>query len=74
MPSRLLPHECGQRQCLKCTKMFESKSAANRICKKCTQVNAALRVNESQLARERGAKYLNGNLIEERDTYEMNFS
>jgi hypothetical protein len=30
-------------------------------------------VSEAQLARERGAKRLNGNLIEEQDTYEMNF-
>jgi hypothetical protein len=53
--------------------MFRSKNAANRICKKCTQVNASLRVSEEQLARQRGVKRLNGELIEEHDTYEMNF-
>jgi hypothetical protein len=53
--------------------MFRSKSAANRICKKCSQINASLKVSEAQLARERGAKRMNGNLIEEQDTYEMNF-
>jgi hypothetical protein len=35
---------------------------------------AWLKVSEAQLARERGAKRLNGILIEEQDTYEMNFS
>jgi hypothetical protein len=74
MSQRLLPHESGKRQCLKCNKMFDSSGAANRICSKCSRVNASLRVSEAQLARQRGAKYLNGNLIEERDTYEMNFS
>ena len=73
MSSRLLPNEPGDRKCLKCNEMFRSKSAANRICKKCSQINASLKVSEAQLARERGAKRFNGNLIEEQDTYEMNF-
>ena len=74
MSTRPLPHEPGDRKCLKCNETFRSKSAANRICKKCSQINASLKVSEAQLARERGAKRLNGNLIEEQDTYEMNFS
>lgn len=74
MSTRLLPHEAGDRTCLKCSTVFRSKSAANRICKKCSQINASLRVSEEQLARERGAKRLNGNLLEALDTYEMDFS
>jgi hypothetical protein len=74
MSTRPLPHEPGDRKCLKCNETFRSKSAANRICKKCSQINASLKVSEAQLARERGAKRLNGNLIKEQDTYEMNFS
>ena len=73
MSTRLLPHEPGDRKCLKCNETFRSKSAANRICKKCSQINASLKLSEAQIARERGAKRLNGNLIEEQDTYEMNF-
>ncbi|MFN7333785.1 MAG: hypothetical protein ACK5TC_01880, partial [bacterium] len=69
---RPLPHEPGNRTCLKCNGIFRSRSAANRICKKCSQVNASLKVSEAQLARERGEKRLNGNLIEEPNTYEMN--
>ena len=72
MSTRLLPHEPGDRKCLKCNEIFRSKSAANRICKKCSKVNASLKVSEAQLARERGEKRLNGNLIEEPDTYKMN--
>jgi len=54
--------------------MFRSKSAGNRICKKCSQINAAMKVSEAQLARERGAKRLNGCLLEKPDSYEMNFA
>jgi len=54
--------------------VFRSKSAANRICKKCSQINASLRVSEEQLARQRGAKRLNGNLLEALDTYEFDFT
>ncbi|MBN8605119.1 MAG: hypothetical protein J0M26_29250 [Planctomycetes bacterium] len=54
--------------------MFRSNGAANRICQKCSHANASLKVSEAQLARQRGAKRLNGILIEEQDTYEMNFS
>jgi hypothetical protein len=73
MSTRLLPHEPGDRKCLKCSVTFPSKNAANRICKKCSQINASMRVSEEQLARERGAKRHNGNLIDEPDSYEMSF-
>jgi tRNA(Ile2) C34 agmatinyltransferase TiaS len=69
----LLPTEPGQRRCLKCNEEFPSTGAGNRICKKCSRVNASLNVSEVQLARERGAKRLNGNLIDEQDSYEVNF-
>ncbi len=74
MSRRLLPHEPGNRKCLKCSEMFRSNGAANRICQKCSHANASLKVSEAQLARQRGAKRLNGILIEEQDTYEMNVS
>jgi len=73
MSTRLLAHEPGDRKCLKCNEVFRSKSAANRICKKCSQVNASLKLSAAQIARERGAKRLNGYLIEEQDFDEMNF-
>ncbi len=74
MSTRLLPHEPGDRKCLKCNETFRSKSAANRICKKCSQVNASLKlsVKHKSLANA-GAKRLNGIPIEEQDTYEMKF-
>ena len=73
MLTRPLPHEPGNRTCLKCNGIFRSKSAANRICKKCAQVNANLKLSEAQIACERGEKRLNGYRIDERDTYEMDF-
>jgi hypothetical protein len=69
----LLPTEAGPRRCLKCNEEFPSTGAGNRICKKCARINASIKVSEEQLARERGAKRLNGNLIEEQDSYEVNF-
>lgn len=33
-----------QRKCLRCAKMFDSWSAANRVCKKCTEVNREIDV------------------------------
>lgn len=74
MSTRLLPHESGDRKCLKCNETFRSKSAANRICKKCSQINSSLKLSEAQIALERGAKRLNGVPIDETGTYEMNFS
>lgn len=73
MSTRLVPHEPGERRCLKCDKMFQSKSAANRICKPCSQTNASMKLSESSIARERGAKRLNGNLLDRNDSYRMNF-
>ena len=64
MSTRPLPHEPGDRKCLKCNEMFRSKSAANRICKKCSQVNASLKLSEAQIARERGAKQMAAQHIE----------
>jgi hypothetical protein len=69
----LLPTEPGPRRCLKCNEEFPSKGAGNRICKKCTQVNASLKISEAQIACERGAKRLNGLPIEEQSTYSRHF-
>ncbi len=72
MTTRLLPHEPGKRKCLKCSTMFQSTGAANRICKKCARVNATIHVTEAQLARERGAKRWNGFSIDVPNSYESN--
>ncbi|AMV35289.1 hypothetical protein VN12_24400 [Pirellula sp. SH-Sr6A] len=74
MLSRILPHESGDRKCLKCNEVFRSRNAANRICKKCSQINSSLRLSEAQMALERGGKRINGILIDERGSYQMNFS
>jgi hypothetical protein len=71
--TRLAPNEPGQRKCLKCSKMFQSTSAANRICKACSKINSGLYLTENQIARERGEKRLNGNLLDSKDSYRMNF-
>ena len=71
--TRLAPNEPGQRKCLKCSKMFQSTGAANRICKACSKINSGLYLTENQIARERGEKRLNGNLLDSKDSYRMNF-
>ncbi len=73
MTTRLLPNEPGDRMCLKCNRLFPSRSAANRICRKCSQVNASIRISNAFIARERGEKRLNGNLLETHDAYVMTF-
>jgi hypothetical protein len=70
---RLSPNEPGQRKCLKCSEMFQSTGAANRICKACSKINSGLYLTENQIARERGEKRLNGNLLDRSDSYRMNF-
>jgi len=71
--TRQAPNEPGQRKCLKCSNMFQSTSAANRICKACSKINSGLYLTENQIARERGEKRLNGNLLDRKDCYRMNF-
>jgi hypothetical protein len=73
MSSRPAPHEPGERKCLKCNESFKSQHAGNRICKKCARINASLNLREAQIALERGAKRLNGNLLDRNDAYLMNF-
>ena len=70
MSKRPLPNEPGQRTCLKCGKSFKSRNAGNRICPDCAKVNAGLKISEEQLARERGAKRLNGFLLDPPGSYE----
>jgi hypothetical protein len=73
MSTQPKPNEPGQRQCLKCSQMFQSRGAGNRICKKCSAVNAALHVSEAEIARERGAKRMNGLPLDPPNSYESSF-
>ncbi|HAC91239.1 MAG TPA: hypothetical protein DCF63_11515 [Planctomycetaceae bacterium] len=73
MLPRLKPQEPGKRLCLRCGSSFHSKSAGNRICRKCTQINATIRISEAQLALERGAKRLNGHRLDLPNSYETEF-
>jgi hypothetical protein len=53
-----------RRTCLKCNKPFDSYGPGNRICKRCSQINARLpRFSEAQMQVQRGAKRHNGELI-----------
>lgn len=54
------------RECLKCRKEFFSLSAANRICIKChREINKRFRhYPEACLAKERGRKYRNGEVMQ----------
>lgn len=52
-----------QRDCLKCGKLFDSTWAGNRICKRCTQINARISITEEQLQKQRGVKRRNGDAI-----------
>lgn len=52
-----------QRDCLKCGKSFESAGPGNRICKRCTQVNARIPITKLQLQNQRGVKRHNGDVI-----------
>lgn len=55
------------RICLKCRADFSSASPANRICRKCQRSNNKLYRDypESVLAKERGKKYWNGEVLSE---------
>jgi len=55
------------RVCLKCRVGFFSASPANRICRKCQRENTKLyrHYPESVLAKERGRKYYNGEVLSE---------
>jgi hypothetical protein len=66
MSTRPLPHESGDRKCLKCSEIFHSRNAGNRICKQCRKINASLGpVSEALLAVQRGVKRKNGIPIED---------
>ena len=53
--------------CLRCLTGFHSLSPANRICRKCRQINAKLYrfYPECILAKERGRKYYNREVLSE---------
>ncbi len=54
----------AERVCLKCNKKFLSQGPGNRICKPCARLNAYFGpIPEVLLAKERGAKRHNGELI-----------
>ena len=73
MNKPLRPNDIGYRRCLKCNLQFLSKGAGNRICKKCSRINAALGpISEAQLAAQRGVKRMNGKPIEDPASYEAN--
>lgn len=59
--------EAKQRTCLKCNRLFDSAGPANRICRRCLQINDRLpHLTENQLQKQRGAKRHNGELRETR--------
>ena len=49
-----------QRTCLRCGHEFQSTGPGNRICGSCARINAAVRINEGDLAAQRGAKVNRG--------------
>lgn len=51
------------RTCLKCDRWFDSEWAGNRICPRCTQLNARLEISEAALQKQRGKKWHNGELM-----------
>ncbi len=54
-----------QRTCLKCNKPFESVGPANRICRRCQQINNRLTgTTEAQMKKQRGEKRRNGEPLE----------
>jgi hypothetical protein len=58
-----------KRTCLKCGQTFDSEGPANRICRRCRQINDRLPpMTEAQLQKQRGAKRHNGELIESDST------
>ncbi len=52
-----------RRACLRCGKSFDSAGPGNRICKRCAQINARVRITKEQLRRQRGVKRHNGEII-----------
>ena len=57
--------EAKQRTCLKCNRLFDSAGPANRICRRCLQINDRLpNLSEAQLKTQRGEKRRNGDPIE----------
>jgi len=55
--------ETKPRTCLKCNKLFDSAGPANRICKRCAQINGRVPISEAQLQKQRGVKRRNGEVI-----------
>ena len=51
------------RTCLKCHELFDSAGPGNRICEPCARINGRLRITEAELRKQRGRKWLNGEII-----------
>ena len=60
-----------QRTCLKCGALFDSAGPANRICNPCDSINAAIRVTEDQLRKQRGVKRHNGDVMQPHATCDV---
>ena len=66
MEEQVNPSPAAERTCLKCGKKFGSKGPGNRICKKCTRINAGYgSIPEALLAKQRGSKRHNGLIIDD---------
>ena len=64
MDEEVNPSPEAERTCLKCGKKFRSTGPGNRICKKCTRINAGFgSIPEALLAKQRGSKRHNGFII-----------
>ena len=61
---RSLPTQAGPRTCLKCGNPFDSTGPGHRICQRCGQINARLRVTEEELRTQRGRKRHNGEVVD----------
>jgi len=66
MEEQVNPNRAAKRVCLKCNETFDSRWAGNRICKKCSRINAGLGpIPETILAKQRGSKRRNGLIIDD---------
>jgi len=54
------------RTCLKCQELFDSAGPGNRICEPCARINARIRIRESELKKQCGRKWLNGELLSDK--------
>ena len=60
---RETPVQTKPRTCLKCQELFDSAGPGNRICQPCARINARIRISETELKKQCGRKWLNGEII-----------